>query len=125
MSLVEVAQDVVGHGVGKVVLQVLHTATAAPSTPAPQASAAQQAGARRAPQPLPSGAGGLEGAAHLEGAHAGEDGLCAVAEDGQHGEAPVLELLGLQLLHLGLGLAQVEQVEELAACTGVGAGVRG
>ena len=54
-------------------------------------------------------------AAHLEGAHAGEDGLCAEAEDGQHGEAPVLELLGLQLLHGGLGLAQVEEVEELAA----------
>ena len=54
--------------------------------------------------------------ARLEGADAREDGLRAVAEDGDHGEAPVLDLLRLQLLQLRVCLAQVEQIEELAAC---------
>jgi hypothetical protein len=44
--------------------------------------------------------------------------LGAEAEDGEHGKATVLDLLGLQVLEGGLSLAQVEQVEECTACNG-------
>ncbi len=44
--------------------------------------------------------------------------LGAETEDGEHGKATVLDLLGLEVLHGGISLAQLEQVEECAACNG-------
>ncbi len=67
-------------------------------------------------QPITTYAVSAATRSHLEGANAGEDGLCAVAEHCDHGEPPVLQLLRLQLLQLALRPPQVEEVEELAAC---------
>ena len=71
-DLSEVAEDVVGNGVGQVVNKV------------------------------------------LEGPLTGDRCLGSIAEHGKHSQAAVLDLLGLEDLHLSLGGTQVEHVEELA-----------
>ena len=58
----------------------------------------------------------------LERADAGDEPLDEVAEDGEHGEPAVLDLLELELIHLLLGLAEAERVEEWAAGVGRVAG---
>ena len=55
-------------------------------------------------------------AAHLEWANTGEDSLCTIAKDSEHGKPTILELLCFQLLHGGFSFAQIEEVEELATC---------
>lgn len=58
----------------------------------------------------------------LERADAGDEPLDEVPEDGEHGEPAVLDLLELELIHLLLGLAEPERVEERAAGVGRVAG---
>jgi hypothetical protein len=58
----------------------------------------------------------------LERADAGDEPLDEVTEDGEHGEPAVLDLLELELIHLLLGLAEAERVEEGPAGVGRVAG---
>jgi hypothetical protein len=58
----------------------------------------------------------------LVGSDTGDEPLDEVAEDGEHGEPAVLDLLELELLHLLLGLAEAERVEERAPGVGGVAG---
>lgn len=52
----------------------------------------------------------------LVGTLVGQDGLGTIAEHGKHSQTAVLDLVQLQLLHVSLGPAHVEQVEEGATC---------
>lgn len=55
----------------------------------------------------------------LHGANPGEERLDGEAEEGEHGEPAILDLLELELLHLRLALGpEAERVEERAAGVG-------